>query len=47
VGIGASIAGETFEASRAALARLDYNRLIAEARAGKEGGHGSDGKGSL
>jgi hypothetical protein len=29
--LGASVAGETLDASRAALSRLDYNRLMAEA----------------
>jgi len=46
VGIGASIAGETLEASRAALARLDYNRLIAEAERAKRAAMDPTGKGS-
>jgi hypothetical protein len=33
--IGASIAGETLEASRKALERLDYGRLLAEAERAK------------
>lgn len=37
VGLCASIAGETLEASRATLTRLDYGRLMAEAERARRG----------
>lgn len=44
LGLGASVAGETLEASRAALARLDYNRLITEAERAKRAAMDPTGK---
>ncbi|HLM72387.1 MAG TPA: hypothetical protein VK459_06840 [Polyangiaceae bacterium] len=46
MGLGASIAGEMLEASRAALARLDYNRLMTEAERAKRAAMDPTGKGS-
>lgn len=44
--LGASVAGETLEASRAALTRLDYSRLIAEAERAKRAAMDPTGKGT-
>jgi hypothetical protein len=46
MGLGASIAGEPLEASRAALARLDYNRLMTEAERAKRAAMDPTSKGS-
>jgi hypothetical protein len=43
--LGASVAGETLEASRAALTRLDYSRLMTEAERAKRAAMDPTGKG--
>ena len=46
LGLGASVAGESLEASKKALERLDYSRLLAEADRAKRAAASASGKGS-